>query len=188
MLPAGGPPPPNDIFKTDEGIPFHFLRRQRPAQPHGGTGNENQLQMFGLEDTYHKFCDRKIKDTLSSFLPNVPGYIGSSGTQDDTLQSLIDKPPIGGKELLPLREGALQGFRLMPGSVPEQFKFMNKPHEKKKKKKHKYQEDSPKDGITSVDNNMDRKHKKRKHEEGDKRKKEKKKKKKKDKKGEEDEK
>ena len=34
-----------------------------------------------------------------------------------SLQSLIDKPPVGGRELAQLSESALQGFRLMPGSV-----------------------------------------------------------------------
>lgn len=35
----------------------------------------------------------------------------------NSLQGLIDKPPVGGRELAPLTEASLQGFRLMPGSV-----------------------------------------------------------------------
>ena len=34
-----------------------------------------------------------------------------------SLRSVVDKPPIGGKELLPLTGHSLSGFRLNPGPV-----------------------------------------------------------------------
>lgn len=34
-----------------------------------------------------------------------------------SLQSVVEKPPVGGKELLPLPSHALSGFRLNPGPV-----------------------------------------------------------------------
>jgi mediator of RNA polymerase II transcription subunit 19 len=34
-----------------------------------------------------------------------------------SLRSVIEKPPIGGKELLPLNSLQLSGFRLHPGPV-----------------------------------------------------------------------
>lgn len=34
-----------------------------------------------------------------------------------SLQSVVDKPPVGGKELNPLPSHALSGFRLNPGPV-----------------------------------------------------------------------
>lgn len=36
-----------------------------------------------------------------------------------SLRSVIEKPPIGGKELLPLTSVQLAGFRLHPGPVSE---------------------------------------------------------------------
>ena len=44
--------------------------------------------------------------------------IDTVGNQDNSsLQALIDKPPIGGKELLPITGTQLTGFKLHPGSV-----------------------------------------------------------------------
>ena len=38
-----------------------------------------------------------------------------------SLRSVIEKPPIGGKELLPLTSVQLAGFRLHPGPVRIKF-------------------------------------------------------------------
>lgn len=86
------------------------------------TGATNLLLNYNLEHSYNKFCcGRKMKDQLSAFLPNLPGNIDTQGSQDNrldftrinlnkllvylnyffvsALQSLIDRPPIGGKEI-----------------------------------------------------------------------------------------
>merc|ERR1711915_493053 len=89
---------PNEYFKTDPGIPFHLLKRKKASQ-NQETGSSNQLSVHGLDDMFNKFSDKTIKDGLSSFLPHLPGYIDAPGTADDSLQGLIDKPPIGGREL-----------------------------------------------------------------------------------------
>lgn len=176
----------DEYFKTDPGIPFHLLRRKKASQP-ANLQLTGQFNIHGLDEAFSKFSKQNIKDGLSSFLPHLPGYVDAPGTPQDSLQALIDKPPVGGRELLPLTESALSGFRLMPGSVPDQFKFMNKPPEKKKKKKHRHHDESTNDGSNNHDSTQDRKHKKRKKDEtGEKKKKEKKKKKKKDRKGEDD--
>ena len=101
-----------------------------------------------MDHSYNKFCcGRKLKDALSSFLPNLPGNIDFSVSNNDTstLRSLIEKPPITGKELIALTASQLTGFRLHPGPLPEQYRLMHtasnlKKH--KKKKKSKGQEDS----------------------------------------------
>ena len=37
---------------------------------------------------------KKMKDSLSSFLPNLPGVIDTPGSQDNSsLRGLIEKPP-----------------------------------------------------------------------------------------------
>lgn len=82
------------------------------------TGATNLMAYYGLEHSYSKFSGKKLKEQLSSFLPTLPGVIDSPGQQDNSsLRSVIEKPPIGGKELLPLTNIQLDGFRLHPGAV-----------------------------------------------------------------------
>lgn len=82
------------------------------------TGAQNLMAYYGLEHSYTKFSGKKLKESLSSFLPTLPGVIDASGAQDNSsLRSVIDKPPIGGKELLPLTSTQLDGFRLHAGPV-----------------------------------------------------------------------
>jgi mediator of RNA polymerase II transcription subunit 19 len=76
------------------------------------------MQHYNLEHSYNKFTGKKFKDSLSSFLPNLPGLIDAPGNKDDsTLRSVIEKPPVGGKELIPLSQSQLAAFRLHPGQV-----------------------------------------------------------------------
>lgn len=76
------------------------------------------MTYYGLEHSYSKFSGKKLKEQLSSFLPTLPGVIDSPGQHDNSsLRSVIEKPPIGGKELLPLTSIQLDGFRLHPGPV-----------------------------------------------------------------------
>lgn len=82
------------------------------------TGATNLMAYYGLEHSYSKFSGKKLKEQLSSFLPTLPGVIDAPGQQDNSsLRSVIEKPPIGGKELLPLTSIQLDGFRLHPGPV-----------------------------------------------------------------------
>ena len=36
---------------------------------------ESQNAVHSLEDIYHEFCDKKIRDSLSCFLPQLPGKV-----------------------------------------------------------------------------------------------------------------
>ena len=47
------------------------------------TGCTNLTEYYGLEHTYNKFCNKKGKEELSSFLPHLPGYIDAPGIQDN---------------------------------------------------------------------------------------------------------
>ncbi|XP_031556911.1 mediator of RNA polymerase II transcription subunit 19-like [Actinia tenebrosa] len=182
---------PTPTTQTTSSSSFYLLRNDPPATTSSDTttGSENLLVHHGLEQVYQKFCSKKVKESLSAFLPHVPGYIDEKGNPDNSLRSVIDKPPIGGKELLPLPTHALSGFRLNPGPIPEQFRFVNQQPVKKKHKhkKHRSQETDIKTPIDSTiapskaeTSHDSKKHKKqKKHEDGERKKKKKEKKKKK---------
>ncbi|XP_065892661.1 mediator of RNA polymerase II transcription subunit 19-like [Dysidea avara] len=93
-----------------------------------------------LEQSFKLLTSRKIKDKLSAFLPDIPGDLDATPVSDSTLRAVIDRPPVGGeRELVPLSE--LQGFKLLPGALPEPYRrsFPKEAirHERKKKHKHK---------------------------------------------------
>lgn len=47
------------------------------------------------------FLAKKMKDSLASFLPNMPGIIDTPGSQDNSsLRGIIEKPP--GKKMIRL--------------------------------------------------------------------------------------
>lgn len=110
------------------------------------TGATNLMSYNNLEHSYSKYSGKKVKEQLSSFLPNLPGVIDGPGQSDNSsLRSVIDKPPIVGKELLSLTSVQLAGFRLHPGPLPEQYRYLNTAPAKKHKNKHK--KHKHKDGL-----------------------------------------
>ncbi|CAG0891998.1 unnamed protein product [Darwinula stevensoni] len=162
--------------------PF-YLMKELPC-PSELTGATNLMAFHDLEHSYNKFSGKKVKDQLSCFLPNLPGSIDSPGRDQDnsTLRSVIEKPPIVGKELHPLSQAQLAGFRLYPGPLPEQYRFMNQSPSKKKhkQKKHKHKGAGEPGSTEGGEGEIHEKKKKRKHDD-DRRKKKKEKKKKKQK-------
>ncbi|KFM78233.1 Mediator of RNA polymerase II transcription subunit 19, partial [Stegodyphus mimosarum] len=166
--------------------PFYLMKEPPKSELTGAT---NLMSYYNLEHSYNKFCGRKMKDQLSAFLPNLPGNIDGPGNLDNSsLKSLIEKPPIGGKELLPLTGSQLSGFRLHPGPLPEQYRLMSQQPQKKKHKhkKHKHKAGDTPTQESQQDSNLEgpheKKHKKQKRHDEEKEKKKKKKEKKKKKK------
>ncbi|XP_054722575.1 mediator of RNA polymerase II transcription subunit 19-like [Uloborus diversus] len=169
--------------------PFYLMKEPPKSELTGAT---NLMSYYNLEHAYNRFCGRKMKDQLSAFLPNLPGNIDGPGHLDNSsLKSLIEKPPIGGKELLPLTGSQLSGFRLHPGPLPEQYRLMSQqPQRKKHKDKHKKHKhkagDTPtqesQQETTTVEGPHEKKHKKQKRHDEEKEKKKKKKEKRKKKK------
>merc|ERR1711931_273870 len=95
---------------------FYLLKE--PPDKQELTGEINLMSHHGLEHSYNKFCGKKMKEDLSAFLPNLPGNIdipSTSVNDSSSFRSLIEKPPITGKEILPLQGSQLSGFRLHPG-------------------------------------------------------------------------
>nr|CAG4641198.1 EOG090X0DK3 [Eulimnadia texana] len=118
--------------------PFYLLK-ELPVDAEL-TGATNLMAHYNLEHAYNKFSGKKVKDSLSSFLPNLPGPIDTPGNvNNSSLRSIIEKPPIGGKELAFLNSFQLAGFRLHPGPLPEQYRstMMAPSKVKQKHKKHK---------------------------------------------------
>merc|ERR1711971_317630 len=93
-----------------------------------------------LEHSFVKLASKKIKDSLSSFLPHLPGIADSPGSQDNSsLRGIIEKPPVGGKELVPLNQLQMAGFRLHPGPLPEQYRsLLNQVQAKARRKQRKH--------------------------------------------------
>ncbi|KAF5285678.1 hypothetical protein FQR65_LT13063 [Abscondita terminalis] len=164
--------------------PFYLMKE--PPGDSELTGATNLMAYYGLEHSYTKFSGKKLKEALSSFLPNLPGVIDSPGAQDNSsLRSVIEKPPIGGKELLALTSSQLDGFRLHPGPLPEQYRYINQTPIKKHKnkhKKHKHKEGGPPSQETQItelgQDTHEKKHKKQKRHDDDKERKKRKKEKK----------
>ncbi|XP_022915948.1 mediator of RNA polymerase II transcription subunit 19 [Onthophagus taurus] len=164
--------------------PFYLMKE--PPGDSELTGATNLMAYYGLEHSYSKFSGKKLKEQLSSFLPTLPGVIDTPGQNDNSsLRSVIEKPPIGGKELLPLTSVQLDGFRLHPGPLPEQFRYANQTPIKKHKnkhKKHKYKDGSipsQETPITEIGQDThEKKHKKQKRHDEDKERKKRKKEKK----------
>lgn len=107
---------------------------------------------------------------------------------NSSLRSVIEKPPIGGKELLPLTNVQLAGFRLHPGPLPEQYRYLNTtPVRKHKKQKYKHRHKDSSVPMPAMQTDLvtephEKKHKKQKRHEDDKSERKKRKKEKKRKK------
>merc|ERR1712060_669675 len=130
--------------------PF-YLMKPDPIVVSEVTGATNLMQSKNLEHSYTKLASKKMKDSLSSFLPQLPGVIDTPGSQDNSaLRGLIEKPPVGGKELHSLTPLQLAGFRLHPGPLPEQYRYsmqvQTKRRRKHKKNRHKGSETPATDG------------------------------------------
>lgn len=147
--------------------PFYSMK-EPPAKAEL-TGDKDLMTEYGLHHTLTKFKEKKFKESLASFLPNIPGIndLITHPVENSTLRSVIEKPPIGGKELLPLTAVQLAGFRLHPGPVsicwtfssscshlihcliqlPEQYRTTYATPARKHKNKHK--KHKHKDGITT---------------------------------------
>ena len=62
---------------------YLFTERHLP-QPGGETGARNLLTSHGLENSYTKYCQKKVKESLSHFLPDLPGLVNMGPTENDS--------------------------------------------------------------------------------------------------------
>lgn len=115
--------------------PFYLMKE--PAAEMELTGATNLMAHYGLEHSYNKFTGKKVKDSLSSFLPSLPGILDTPAhLTNSSLQSLIEKPPVF-KEFVPLNHHQLAGFRLQHGPLPEQYRFQSQPEGPRRHRHHK---------------------------------------------------
>ena len=83
------------------------------------SGSLNLLQYYQLESAYQKMALTKHpKEELSSFLPDLPGFLDTPASEDkSSLRDLWENPQRVRKEIDALPAHLLNGFRLKPGAV-----------------------------------------------------------------------
>merc|ERR1719383_1327780 len=86
-----------------------------------------------------------------------------SQQDNSSLRQLIEKPPVGGKELMLLNQLQLAGFRLHPGPLPEQYRTLLNQMPTKEKKKHRGSETPAGEDKTEKERREKKKHKKKDH-------------------------
>uniref|UniRef100_A0A1I7ZGA2 Mediator of RNA polymerase II transcription subunit 19 n=1 Tax=Steinernema glaseri TaxID=37863 RepID=A0A1I7ZGA2_9BILA len=111
--------------KSQNSYPFYGMKELPPAS--STLGSQDLLSVYDLTSAFNRFCGpRKLREDLPSFLPHLVGDLNLNSDIDksssSSLKSLIEKPPITGKEINPLSASAMTGFRLQPGAVPEQYR------------------------------------------------------------------
>ena len=96
-----------------------ILFAKKCLAPSETTGATNLIVAYSLQHSFNKFCGRKVKDSLSSFLPHLPGNIDSPANPgESSLRKLIENPPITSIEIMPLQKQQLDSaFRLHVGPV-----------------------------------------------------------------------
>merc|ERR1712113_587508 len=97
--------------------PFYLMGTQRSQTECALTGAKNLIEHYGLESAYQKFCSRRLREELSGFLSHLTGNIDVPASADGSgLMSLIERPPILGKELSTFNDSTLElSLRLHPG-------------------------------------------------------------------------
>jgi len=166
-------------------LPFYLMKPENISIS-DVTGATNLMASKNLEHSFTKLASKKMKDNLSSFLPTLPGLVDTPASQDNSsLRGVIEKPPVGGKEVITLNQLQLTGFRLHPGPLPQQYRDVlnqvaGKDKKKAKKRKHARGGDTPAhEERSEEDKERKRKHKKHDKESEERRNKKKEKKKKK---------
>jgi len=115
-------------------------------------GDMDLLAHFRFHKLYNKYCTKKQKESLSSFLPDIPGNIDREATEQSSLMRVVHVPPIP-KDIIPFSDGELRKFALQKQVLTEEDRkklqldidtvSYNRRKEKKKKSK-KDRTDKPK--------------------------------------------
>ena len=64
------------------------MDRQLP-QVTSDTGAKNLLILHGLNHAHYKYCQKKVKDSLTHFLPHLPGIINMGPSDNDSSLRLV---------------------------------------------------------------------------------------------------
>jgi len=117
---------------------YLFMDRQLP-QVTSDTGAKNLLILHGLNHAHYKYCQKKVKDSLTHFLPHLPGIINMGPSDNDSsLRSLIEGQMPQSKPIEPLNSQQMDAFRLSANGakLPEKLmEELNATARKVKKKK-----------------------------------------------------
>uniref|UniRef100_A0A914P1Q6 Mediator of RNA polymerase II transcription subunit 19 n=1 Tax=Panagrolaimus davidi TaxID=227884 RepID=A0A914P1Q6_9BILA len=105
--------------------PFYLMKESLPP-PHPLLGSKNLINAADLGAAQQKYCTPgKIKPDLASFLPQLcnTNNLCSTISTSTNLRTLIEKPPITGKLIMPPND--LKGFSLIPGTVAEAYRLFD---------------------------------------------------------------
>jgi len=171
------------VFNSEDSLSIYRLKNLPP--PDQLSGSMNLLTLNGMDGAYNKFCVKKLKEPLSSYLSSVPSVMDEPSTnKNSSLQNLINCQVICTNEINPLDKATiLSAFRLQPGQLPE--KYIPDIAKVESKKKHKHRSRNRLDSMSSDSKMLDlketKKGNKRKHDTDEKKKKKKEKRRKKEK-------
>ena len=79
--------------QSDTGKFFAWFKNRIGALKHGIQidhmhktlkGAKDLLTHHGLSKAYEKYCQKKVKDTLSHFLPDLPGIVNMGPSENDS--------------------------------------------------------------------------------------------------------
>ena len=69
----------DDIGNTE---PVYLLKDRTLPPPSSPTGAINLLTHHGLKNAYTKYCQKRVKETLSHYLPDLPGVANMTVDND----------------------------------------------------------------------------------------------------------
>ncbi|CAG5090304.1 Oidioi.mRNA.OKI2018_I69.PAR.g12547.t1.cds [Oikopleura dioica] len=135
----------------DLGIePVYLLKDRHIPAVTQETGANNLIVARGLKHAYHKFCQKKLKETLSDFLPDLPGVQNTPAESGTGIRALIEGPQPIAKPLEYLTANQMESFRLQSSNVgatalPEKLVEELHTAPRRKRKKDKSSKDKSKD-------------------------------------------
>lgn len=62
--------------------PVYLLKDRILPQPSQETGAINLLTHHGLKNAYTRYCQKRVKETLSHYLPDLPGVVNMTVDND----------------------------------------------------------------------------------------------------------
>ena len=69
--------------------PVYLFKDRTLPSPSRDTGATNWLHAHGLKNAYQKYCQKRVKETLSHYLPDLPGIANMPAESGDGLRLVL---------------------------------------------------------------------------------------------------